>query len=68
MEQNNKKCYYLTVFSLEGHGTFRAHLSMNPQGFEVEQKNWSEKTPKIQSKKVYAVDKLTGEITSLDHE
>lgn len=59
--------YYLTVFTLEGHETWRVHVNTNPSAFEeIEMKNWKaakgKKAAKLSQKKVYRIDRLTGEI------
>lgn len=64
MERNPHKkeiAYYLTLFTLEGHTTWRAHLGGTMDAFEIEQKNWSGKhKPKVTDKRVLRIDRLTG--------
>jgi len=52
--------YYLTLFKLEGHQTWRAHLSGHVDGFEVEQKNWTKKAPAVTEVQKLRIDRLTG--------
>lgn len=55
--------YFLTLYKLEGHQTWRAHFSGRKNGFELEQKNCSQqpgKTPKITEKNELIIDRLTG--------
>lgn len=63
----NKKdlCYYLTLYTLEGHTTWRAHLSSKKGAFEIEQKNWAlgGKAPKVTQAVVMRIDRLTGTFT-----
>ena len=50
--------YYLTLFKIEGHETWRASLSPYRDGFDRE---WSNGThPKVTHKKVYVIDRITG--------
>lgn len=51
--------YYLTLFKLEGHQTWRAHLGGHKEAFDVEQKNWL-KGPVITEKQTMRIDRLTG--------
>lgn len=52
--------YYVTLFKIEGHSTFRAHLHSDAGGFDRE---WSQggTRPKITEKRVYRIDRITGE-------
>lgn len=50
--------YYLTLFKLEGHETWRAMLSLNSKGFELQAKN--DKWPKITERIDMQLDRLTG--------
>lgn len=65
-EQKGSKdlAYYVTMFKLEGHTTWRCHMSQNQQGFELEQKNWPPKV-KITEKNVLRIDRITGTIQPL---
>lgn len=55
--------YYLTLFKLEGHTTWRAHLGGHPEAFEkqVDNDNW----PKITGTKTFVVDRVKGTINLL---
>lgn len=55
------KFYYLTLFKIEGHTTFRAHISKQEGGFTHEV-NTTPNFPKITEKKVLRIDALTAEI------
>lgn len=53
--------YYLTLFKLEGHQTWRAHLGGHKEAFAVEQKNWTSKNaPKVTECHTLRIDRLTG--------
>lgn len=52
--------YYLTLFTLEGHKTWRVHLSGHKDGFDTEQKTWAKGSAKITQKQVLIIDRLTG--------
>lgn len=49
--------YYLTLFKIEGHTTWRAHLAADPQGFA---KQCQPGMPKITEKKTVRIDRITG--------
>jgi len=52
--------YYLTLMKIEGHTTWRAHLSGHATGFQEE---WSTgKHPAITEKQVFRIDRITGAI------
>mgnify|MGYP001564470505 CR=1 FL=1 len=53
--------YYLTLFKIEGHSTWRSHLASARGKFERERSSWTH-PPKITDKKVYRIDRVTGEI------
>ncbi len=55
------KFYYLTLFKIEGHTTFRTHISKQESGFTHEVKT-TPNFPKITEKKILRIDALTGEI------
>ncbi len=54
----NEKKAYLTVYTLEGHTTFRAHLGRTKDAIDREAKN--NKWPKITSLHVVEIDLITG--------
>lgn len=58
--------YYLTLFTLQGHTTWRAHLSGMKDGFQVQ---WDKDHPGIKptvlQKNVVRIDRLTGQIIPL---
>lgn len=63
-EKSNKSkelAYYLTVFKIEGHTTYRALLHSDTGGFARE---WEHdgKHPAPLDKKIYRFDRITGEI------
>lgn len=51
--------YYLTLFKLEGHSSWRAHLSGMQTAFDDEALKWTN-APKITEKQVIKIDRLTG--------
>ncbi len=50
--------YYLTLFKLEGHETWRADLKNHKKGFEEAMKDLK---AKITEKKVFEIDRFTGD-------
>lgn len=66
--QENKKdlAYYLTLYKLAGHTTWRAHLSTSKDGFEREKKAWSLNStmPKITETQCLRLDRVTGTFTA----
>lgn len=62
--QENKKDlnYYLTLYHLKGHTTWRAHLSGHAGGFTNEQKAWAQgpNPPEVTEKQVLIIDRITG--------
>ena len=57
-KQPTELVYYLTIYTLEGHTTYRAHLSRWKGAFDKESK--MPNFPKITSKTVMIIDRLTG--------
>lgn len=55
--------YFLTLFKLEGHNTWRAHIAGHATGFEEEAKK--NKFPKITEKRKTRIDRITGEFTDI---
>lgn len=53
-----KPYYYVTVFKIEGHSTFRAVLSMGEDDFKKQVLN----ATKVTELKTYRIDKVTGDI------
>lgn len=51
--------YYLTLFKLEGHETWRAFLGTYPDSFE---KQLQKETPKVTEKNVLKIDRINGTI------
>lgn len=51
--------YYLTLYQLEGHTTWRASLSSHKKGFQKEALNIN---PKITDVLVYRIDRTTGSV------
>jgi hypothetical protein len=52
--------YILTMFLLEGHDRWRSHVGKDPESFERQSKH--ESWPKVVNKKVYRIDRLTGDV------
>lgn len=64
-KKNNKPkdlAYYLTMFKIEGHETWRVQLHPTPEGFAAEIAK-AINMPKVTEKKVHRIDRITGEIT-----
>lgn len=58
--------YYVTIFKLDGHQTWRCHLGKRLADFsEVEMKNWGANPPKVTEKHVLRIDRITGQIKPL---
>ncbi len=57
--------YYITLFTLEGHSTWRAFMSQNKEGFLNDQKNWGKNPTKITKQNTMRIDRLTGQIIPL---
>ncbi len=57
-ETEDDFAYYLTLFKIEDHSSWRAHLSGHENGFENE---WATngKRPKITEKKIIRIDRKT---------
>ena len=67
---NNKKelAYYLTLFKIEGHETWRSALKSDKLGFDREveiQSKSNQSYPTITDKKVYRIDRMTGEVSQV---
>lgn len=57
--------YYVTMYKLEGHETWRVNLAQTPEHFDaVEKKNWPP-TVKVTEKNVLRIDRITGQIKPL---
>lgn len=54
--------YYLTLFKIEGHTTYRASLHDRKDGFDRQFTNPENKRPKITEMKVLRIGKLKGEV------
>lgn len=53
--------YYLTLFKIEGHTTWRAHLSQKAEAFQDDiKKNWNQNPPTVTEKMVVRIDRVTG--------
>lgn len=62
-ENKNKAelMYYLTLYTLEGHTRWRAHLGQDEGAFDrMWTSNLEGKKPKITSKSTVCIDRLTG--------
>ena len=67
MTKQNKKdngpAYYLTLFKIEGHETWRGHYGRNSDAFDVE---WSTGIrPKVTARKLFRIDRISGDIKEL---
>lgn len=62
--KENKKdpSYYVTLFKIEGHTTWRAHMGADEKAFARQVKDWKTNAPKIIAKKVIRIDRLTGHV------
>ena len=57
--------YYVTMYKLQGHETWRVSIAQNPDHFEtVEKKNWPP-TVVVTEKNVIRIDRITGQIKPL---
>lgn len=53
--------YYLTMFKLEGHKTWRVDIKRDAGGFDREWKK-VKNAPKVTEKKIIRINKITGEL------
>ncbi len=56
-----KRYYYVTLFKIEGHETWRVHTGSNPDDLDSQLKGGNT-VPKVTERKVQKIDRLTGEI------
>lgn len=64
VEDKKKPAYFLTLYKLEGHTTWRANLGGDEDHFNREIKtNWKNNAPKVTEKRIIKIDRLTGTIT-----
>lgn len=54
--------YFLTLFKIEGHSTWRQHVGKSESSFMKQMENSEGKPPVITEAKVIKIDRLTGEI------
>ncbi len=64
IERKENNLYYFTLFKLEGNKRWRAFIFMHKTGFEEEAKKG--KYPNVTDKKIYMIDRLTGDFTLLE--
>ena len=58
--------YYLTLYKIEGHTTWRAQLSHEKNGFDNQIKSQKEgRHPKITARRNVRIDRITGEVTKV---
>ncbi len=57
--------YYLNLFKIKGHETWRADIKDTKEGFENTFKNPQNKRPDITDRKTFRIDRLTGEIKQI---
>ena len=62
-EPKKELAYYLTLFKIEGHETWRADIKANKEDFE---KLLPKVSPKITEKNVIRIDRITGTIMPLE--
>jgi hypothetical protein len=63
MKKDKKLAYYLTLFKIEEHTTWRTHLSQHKAGFEPEFS--APGHPKVTESKVIRIDRVTGETSTI---
>lgn len=56
-------CYYITVFKIEGHDTWKLHTATKKQQFNIETQK--ENFPKVLASKVFVLNRVTGIINEL---
>lgn len=61
--QEKDLSYYLTLYKLEGHETWRAILSQNPEGFDLQSKH--NNFPKVTERVNMKINRITGTFTSI---
>lgn len=65
-DKQKELAYYLTLYTLKGHDTWRCDLDKSKDGFALKQeKNWP-KHVKVEKKLVIRIDRLTGQIQPLE--
>lgn len=52
--------YYLTLFKIEGHTTWRAHIASEEEKFDEQAK--AKGHPKVTEKRVIRIDRFTSEL------
>lgn len=62
MDKNDSK-YFVIIYKLEGHETWRVHSGRSIEGFEKQAIN--NKWPKITERNTIEVDRITGQIKPL---
>lgn len=66
MKNEKELAYYLELYTLEGHKTWRASLSQFKDGLDQMVKNQTTgKFPKITERHTIRIDRLTGQIQPL---
>lgn len=59
--------YYITLFKVEGHSTWRTHLGIGKDSFYLQWSSGNEekggKKPRITERRTIKVDRITGELT-----
>lgn len=56
--------YYLTLFRIEGHQTYRSHLG-GTENSHQQSVVGAGNHPKVTEKKVFVIDRITGEVKEL---
>lgn len=57
--------YYLTLFKIEGHSTWRSHVSGKKDGFDHEWSVGEIHHPKVTERKTLRIDRITGEFKEI---
>jgi hypothetical protein len=57
--------YFIALFKLDGHDTWRACLGRDKNILEREKKNWGKNPPKVTKSKLLRIDRMTAEIHSI---
>lgn len=64
VKKEKELAYYVVMFKLEGHTTWRCHMSQDIEGFKREQKNWPPSV-KVTEQNTLRIDRITGQIKPL---
>ncbi len=68
MKSEKELAYYLTMFKIEGHDTWRVSVGGDTSAFKrslIEVHPGGGKAPKVTAKKLFRIDRITGALEEL---